>query len=75
MNNFAVKNSHTLTQYDIEKLLRQFGGKETDYVEIVDVEKNRKTIEKYPLLNDIALATTQTQSTKKINKNAIKNHK
>ena len=75
MNNFAVKNSNTLTQYDIEKLLRQFGGKETDYVEIVDVEKNRKTIEKYPLLNDIALATTQTQSTKKINKNAIKNHK
>ncbi|MDI4654754.1 MULTISPECIES: BcsR/BcsP family cellulose biosynthesis protein [Pseudoalteromonas] len=75
MNDFAVKNSLTLTQYDIEKLLRQFGGKETDYVEIVDVEKNRKTIEKYPLLNDIALATTQTQSTKKINKNAIKNHK
>jgi len=75
MNDFAVKNSLTLTQYDIEKLLRQFGGKETDYVEIVDVEKNRKTIEKYPLLNDIALATTQTQSTKKVNKNAIKNHK
>ena len=75
MNNFAVKNSNTLTQYDIEKLLRQFGGKETDYVEIVDVEKNRKTIKKYPLLNDIALATTQTQSTKKVNKNAIKNHK
>lgn len=75
MNNFAVKNSHTLTQYDIEKLLRQFGGKETDYVEIVDVEKNRKTIKKHPFLNDIALATTQTQSTKKVNKNAIKNHK
>ena len=68
MNNFAVKNSNTLTQYDIEKLLRQFGGKETDYVEIVDVEKNRKTIKKYPLLNDIALATTQTQSTKKLTK-------
>ena len=75
MNDFAVKNSHTLTQYDIEKLLRQFGGKETDYVEIVDVEKNRKTIKKYPFLNDIALATTQTQSTKKVNKNATKNHK
>ena len=42
MNDFAVKNSHTLTQYDIEKLLRQFGGKETDYVEIVDVEKNQE---------------------------------
>ena len=75
MNNFAVKKSNTLTQYDIDELIRQFGGKETDYVEIVDVEKNRKTIEKYPLLNDIALATTQTQSTKKVNKNAIKNHK
>jgi len=55
-------------------LFRQFGGKETDYVEIIDVEKNRNTIEKYPLLNDIALATTQTQSTKKINKSAIKTH-
>ncbi|WP_217874605.1 BcsR/BcsP family cellulose biosynthesis protein [Pseudoalteromonas shioyasakiensis] len=75
MNNFAVKKSNTLTQYDIDELIRQFGGKETDYVEIVDVEKNRKTIKKYPLLNDIALATTQTQSTKKVNKNAIKNHK
>ncbi|MCP4586083.1 MULTISPECIES: BcsR/BcsP family cellulose biosynthesis protein [unclassified Pseudoalteromonas] len=75
MNDFAVKNSHTLTQYDIEKLLRQFGGKETDYVEIVDVEKNRKTIEKYPLLNDIALATKEALRTEKINKNAIKNHK
>lgn len=68
MNDFAVKKSNTLTQYDIEELVRQFGGKETDYVEIVDVEKNRKTIEKYPLLNDIALATTQTQSTKKLTK-------
>ncbi|MEM7388875.1 MAG: BcsR/BcsP family cellulose biosynthesis protein [Pseudomonadota bacterium] len=64
MNDFAVKNSHTLTQYDIEKLLRQFGGKETDYVEIVDVEKNRRTIEKYPLLNDIALATKKHRARK-----------
>ncbi|MDI4654757.1 MULTISPECIES: BcsR/BcsP family cellulose biosynthesis protein [Pseudoalteromonas] len=68
MNNFAVKKSNTLTQYDIDELIRQFGGKETDYVEIVDVEKNRKTIEKYPLLNDIALATKTAPCTKKLTK-------
>lgn len=50
MNDFAVKNSHTLTQYDIEKLLRQFGGKETDYVEIVDVEKIEKRLKSTPCL-------------------------
>lgn len=66
MNDFAVKKSNTLTQYDIDELIRQFGGEKTDYVEIVDVEKNRKTIEKYPLINDIVLATKETQYTKEL---------
>ena len=57
----VVKNSTILTQYDITNLLRRFGGKNQQYVEIVDVQKNLQTINKYPLLKDISLSV-QTQS-------------
>lgn len=57
----VVKNSTILTQYDITNLLQRFGGKNQQYVEIVDVQKNLQTINKYPLLKDISLSV-QTQS-------------
>ena len=68
MNDYAVKKSTILTQYDIDNLLHQFGGKKQTYIEIVDVEKNRQTIEKYPLIKDIALSVKDTQQVKNINK-------
>ncbi len=66
MNNFAVTKSNTLTQYDIDNLLQKFGGRQQEYVEITDVEKNRKTIEKYPLISDISNAIADAQYTRKI---------
>ncbi|MCF7500518.1 MULTISPECIES: BcsR/BcsP family cellulose biosynthesis protein [unclassified Pseudoalteromonas] len=68
MNDYVVKKSTILTQYDIDNLLHQFGGKNQTYIEIVDVEKNRQTIEKYPLIKDIALSVKDTQQVKNINK-------
>ncbi len=47
MNEFAVKKSNILTQYDIDNLLNRFGGKTSSYIEIVDVQKNNQIIEKY----------------------------
>ncbi|HCV04067.1 BcsR/BcsP family cellulose biosynthesis protein [Pseudoalteromonas sp. SSMSWG5] len=64
MNNFAVTKSNTLTQYDIDNLLQKFGGRQQEYVEITDVEKNRKTIEKYPLISDISNAIADAQYTR-----------
>jgi len=54
MNEFAVKKSNILTQYDIDNLLNRFGGKTSSYIEIVDVQKNNQIIEKYPLLSDVS---------------------
>ena len=51
MNNFAVTKSNTLTQYDIDNLLQKFGGRQQEYVEITDVEKNRKTIRSFQEIN------------------------
>lgn len=64
MNNFAVTKSNTLTQYDIDNLMQKFGGRQQEYVEITDVEKNRKTIEKYPLISDISNAIADAQYTR-----------
>ncbi|TMN71388.1 hypothetical protein CWB85_11320 [Pseudoalteromonas sp. S1727] len=65
----VVKNSTILTQYDITNLLRRFGGKNQQYVEIVDVQKNLQTINKYPLIKDVsssvhthALSQSRTKS-------------
>ncbi|AXV65789.1 MULTISPECIES: BcsR/BcsP family cellulose biosynthesis protein [Pseudoalteromonas] len=68
MNDFAFKKSTVLTKNDIDNLLRQFGGKNQGYIEIVDVEKNRQTIDKYPLIKDIALSIKDTQQDKLFNK-------
>ncbi|MGX1112390.1 hypothetical protein ACSSVW_001795 [Pseudoalteromonas sp. MBR-15] len=68
MNDFALKKSTVLTKNDIDNLLRQFGGKNQGYIEIVDVEKNRQTIDKYPLIKDIALSIKDTQQDKLFNK-------
>ncbi|WP_404340686.1 hypothetical protein [Pseudoalteromonas mariniglutinosa] len=68
MNDVAVKQSKTLTQYDIANLLNRFAGKHHDYVEIVDVQKNRLTIEKYPLLQDIEASIKSHQQTANFNK-------
>ena len=57
----VVKNSTILTQYDITNLLKRFGGRNQQYVEIVDVQKNLQTINKYPLIKDITLSV-QAQS-------------
>ena len=61
MTSCVVTKSTILTQYDITNLLNRFGGKNQQYVEIVDVQKNLQTINKYPLLKDISLSV-QTQS-------------
>lgn len=53
MRNLSTKSSETLTSNDIENLARRFGGKSEDYVEIVNKQKNKQTIEKYALLNEI----------------------
>ena len=53
MRNLTTKSSETLTSNDIETLARRFGGKSEDYVEIVNKQKNKQTIEKYALLNEI----------------------
>ncbi|MDC9564882.1 MULTISPECIES: BcsR/BcsP family cellulose biosynthesis protein [unclassified Pseudoalteromonas] len=53
MRNLTTKSSETLTSNDIENLARRFGGKSEDYVEIVNKQKNKQTIEKYALLNEI----------------------
>ncbi|MBE0350141.1 BcsR/BcsP family cellulose biosynthesis protein [Pseudoalteromonas lipolytica] len=68
MNDLALKKSTVLTKNDIDNLLRQFGGKNQGYIEIVDVEKNRQTIDKYPLIKDIALSIKDTQQDKLFNK-------
>lgn len=68
MNDFAFKKSTVLTKNDIDNLLRQFGGKNQGYIEIVDVENNRQTIDKYPLIKDIALSIKDTQQDKLFNK-------
>jgi len=53
MRNLTTKSSETLTSNDIDNLARRFGGKSEDYVEIVNKQKNKQTIEKYALLNEI----------------------
>ncbi len=53
MRNLTTKSSETLTSNDIENLARRFGGKSEDYVEIVNKQKKKQTIEKYSLLNEI----------------------
>ncbi|WP_213608696.1 BcsR/BcsP family cellulose biosynthesis protein [Pseudoalteromonas sp.] len=53
MNNLIVKNSQTLTSNDIENLAKRFGGKSNDYIEIVNTQKNKQTINKYALLKEI----------------------
>ena len=53
MRNLSTKSSETLTSNDIENLARRFGGKSEDYVEIVNKQKNKQTIKKYALLNEI----------------------
>ncbi|KPW04450.1 MULTISPECIES: BcsR/BcsP family cellulose biosynthesis protein [unclassified Pseudoalteromonas] len=53
MRNLTTKSSETLTSNDIENLARRFGGKSEDYVEIVNKQKNKQTIKKYALLNEI----------------------
>jgi hypothetical protein len=53
MQNLITKNSQTLTSNDIENLARRFGGKSEDYIEIVNKQKNNKTINKYALLKEI----------------------
>ncbi|MFK3870570.1 BcsR/BcsP family cellulose biosynthesis protein [Pseudoalteromonas rhizosphaerae] len=68
MTNFAVKKSSILTDYDIDNLYRKFGGANQSYIEIVNVMKNKSTIDKYPLLKDISLSITDTVKEHKINK-------
>ncbi|BED89826.1 MULTISPECIES: BcsR/BcsP family cellulose biosynthesis protein [unclassified Pseudoalteromonas] len=53
MHNLTTKSSETLTSNDIENLARRFGGKSEDYIEIVNKQKNKQTIKKYALLNEI----------------------
>ena len=53
MNNLATKSSQILTSSDIENLARRFGGKSDDYIEIMNTQKNQKTINKYALLKEI----------------------
>ncbi|KPZ54624.1 hypothetical protein CWC16_05875 [Pseudoalteromonas sp. S3776] len=53
MHKLTTKSSETLTSNDIENLARRFGGKSEDYVEIVNKQKNKQTIKKYALLNEI----------------------
>ena len=53
MQNLITKNSQTLTSNDIENLALRFGGKSEDYIEIVNKQKNNKTINKYALLKEI----------------------
>jgi hypothetical protein len=61
MNNLATKSSQILTSSDIENLARRFGGKSDDYIEIMNTQKNQKTINKYALLKEIddALKTSK----------------
>ena len=66
MSHFAVKKSNILTDYDIDNLYRKFGSANQNYIEIVNVAKNKSTIEKYPLLKDISI--TETEQDHKINK-------
>ncbi|XQF92231.1 BcsR/BcsP family cellulose biosynthesis protein [Pseudoalteromonas espejiana] len=56
MHKLATKSSQTLTSNDIENLARRFGGKSEDYIEIVNKQKNKQTIKKYALLNEIERA-------------------
>ncbi|MBH0055797.1 hypothetical protein I6F65_02385 [Pseudoalteromonas sp. SWXJZ94C] len=53
MQNLISRHSQTLTSNDIENLARRFGGKSDDYIEIVNKQKNNKTINKYALLKEI----------------------
>ncbi|WP_024610236.1 BcsR/BcsP family cellulose biosynthesis protein [Pseudoalteromonas sp. TB64] len=53
MQNLISRHSQTLTSNDIENLARRFGGKSEDYIEIVNKQKNNKTINKYALLKEI----------------------
>ena len=69
MTNFAVKKSSILTDYDIDNLYRKFAGANHNYIEIVNVMKNKSTIDKYPLLKDISLSIADTVKEHKINKN------
>ncbi|WP_392343311.1 BcsR/BcsP family cellulose biosynthesis protein [Pseudoalteromonas prydzensis] len=68
MSHFAVKKSSILTDYDIDNLYRKFGSANQNYIEIVNVAKNKSTIEKYPLLKDISISITETDQDHKINK-------
>jgi len=53
MNNSSSKNSQTLTPSDVENLVLRFGGKSDDYLEIVNKQQNKNTINKYALLKEI----------------------
>lgn len=53
MNNLSSKDSQTLTSSDVENLVLRFGGKRDDYIEIVNKQQNKNTIEKYALLKEI----------------------
>lgn len=69
MDPYFLKKTNTLTSDDITNLLCRFGEKDQQYVEIVDVQKNIQTINKYPLLKDIMLSikcTYPTQQPQKI---------
>ncbi|MGO2476883.1 MAG: BcsR/BcsP family cellulose biosynthesis protein [Pseudoalteromonas sp.] len=65
MHDFFIKKSNILTEYDIERLLNRFGGKNQSYIEIVDEQKNQDILEKYPLLKEISRVKSVSYSKNK----------
>ncbi|WP_372759839.1 BcsR/BcsP family cellulose biosynthesis protein [Pseudoalteromonas sp.] len=62
MQNIVLKDSQTLTSNDVTNLSKHFGGRQQDYVEIVNTQYNKATINKYPLLKDIERVIANTSA-------------